>query len=743
LLQTLTNKSMGVRYDSIVEAHSKTFSWILQPQELTKTNAGWDDFSHWLQNEAGIYWITGKAASGKSTLMKSILSQGNLVKSCLRKWAGARTVICASFFFWGSGTPVHRSQSGLLQSLLYQVLRQCPNPLPEVLPYLCKEMKKPTYRVLVALQERWHTWTAKELHDTIERLLPHSAYRFFSFVDGLDEFLGDHTEIARTCRMLASSPNAKICLASRPLLVFEENFRSYQHLRLQDLTHKDIEAYVSTELGQHPRMAEIVRQGISPMNLFSEIVEKSFGVFLWVSLVVKSLSRGLTNYDTIDNLQLRLHTLSSELNELYALMLESIDPPVYFEQASHFLQIAYHARCPLSSPEKMFAVDKKSEDLFSGQHSPKLDASAMEKATIQRMISRCAGLLETRRPGSSNTGLLTGLDVTDSYGAAQELNKSPKIQFIHLTLKEFLEKPGIWTKVLHATTSTNFDAHVRLARSCIMAVQHSTDIARLDTFGPAWRTTLDRYLSNTVHLIQNAQCSTGESQIGLTDDLLELLQKYMRSRGVSEPRLAASQNQALVLSIAASFTLYVRTKYGPSLLQGKTFNEQPMLWHATDYTADTRRRYGFAGELQVETLATLLEYGLGPNEALLEGEERDGIMPGSTVWSKFLFDFHSDLRHLASSPERLEWRTGLGMCKMLVLQGANLDIEYNGTDFYIPEAPQWKNMLQNVIAAVPARDAQDLQDLIETQRAKSVRKHSKKRTLSNGLGMIKIYLAHD
>jgi ABC-type thiamine transport system ATPase subunit len=53
---------MDNREERILEAHEKTFRWIFKDSP----------FKHWLESKTGsnLFWISGKAGSGKSTLMK-------------------------------------------------------------------------------------------------------------------------------------------------------------------------------------------------------------------------------------------------------------------------------------------------------------------------------------------------------------------------------------------------------------------------------------------------------------------------------------------------------------------------------------------------------------------------------------------------------------------------------------------------------------------------------------------------
>ncbi|RYO80686.1 hypothetical protein DL766_000327 [Monosporascus sp. MC13-8B] len=69
ILQLFWYRVMDDRRTSLADAHSSTFKWALEsPNQHTESQ--WDDISGWLKHGSGIYWISGKAGSGKSTLMK-------------------------------------------------------------------------------------------------------------------------------------------------------------------------------------------------------------------------------------------------------------------------------------------------------------------------------------------------------------------------------------------------------------------------------------------------------------------------------------------------------------------------------------------------------------------------------------------------------------------------------------------------------------------------------------------------
>ncbi|KAG4429835.1 hypothetical protein IFR05_014686 [Cadophora sp. M221] len=108
---------MRDRYEEISEAHAQTFKWILRESEShTRT---WSNFSNWLQNGTGIYWVNGKAGSGKSTLMRYIVDHQE-TRRLLKFWSGNVDLDTATFFFCNNGSAEQRSYIGLLKLLLYE-----------------------------------------------------------------------------------------------------------------------------------------------------------------------------------------------------------------------------------------------------------------------------------------------------------------------------------------------------------------------------------------------------------------------------------------------------------------------------------------------------------------------------------------------------------------------------------------------------------------------------------------------
>lgn len=145
ILEALRFPAIKERFEEVDEAHKRTFEWIFQsagdgnPGDTVNSDSAkrWSGFPEWLSSGSGLYWVNGKAASGKSTLMKHVFMHSN-THYHLENWATAafshRPLYIVSFFFWLSGTKEQKSQRGLLRSLLYDILRRNLRLLPLVFP---------------------------------------------------------------------------------------------------------------------------------------------------------------------------------------------------------------------------------------------------------------------------------------------------------------------------------------------------------------------------------------------------------------------------------------------------------------------------------------------------------------------------------------------------------------------------------------------------------------------------------
>ncbi|KAK4542870.1 hypothetical protein LTR36_006059 [Oleoguttula mirabilis] len=328
ITRSLMFADMVRRRDDITTAYSATYEWAFDP--------GLTDLGRWLENGTGAFWISGKAGSGKSTLMKFLYKHEKTRRLC-QAWAGHDThVICAESYFWFLGSTLQRSVQGLYQSMLYQIFKGCPELLQELCP------------------ERWAAhdhdldesgpWSLAELEDVLQALA-HSTcctyvadgekrrrvpVRYVFFIDGLDEYDGNHRELATLIVGLGESPHLKLCVSSRPWNDFTNVFESQgRSLRLEDHTGSDIADYIQGEINKaknanRERRFTSMKSASETRALVVEVTEKANGVFLWVFLVVRSLCDGFANGDSIAIMRQRVKELPHELVDYFGVMLKRL-----------------------------------------------------------------------------------------------------------------------------------------------------------------------------------------------------------------------------------------------------------------------------------------------------------------------------------------------------------------------------------------------------------------------------------
>ncbi|KAL6354114.1 hypothetical protein LRP88_12448 [Fusarium phalaenopsidis] len=283
-LATLHYESMADRELAISDAHEATFHWIFNNSE--HQTAKWSSFTGWLESDEQVYWITGKAGSGKSTLMKFLTqphqsqdaaeSSRNLpletrCTEYLGRWAGDQRLIMASFYFWAAGTTAQKSHKGLFKTLLSQLFRAFPEAIPFTFPK--------QWGVLSLFNEVSKEVPERELRNMFKRAIRHisSKAKVALFVDGLDEFEGDLEPLISTMRdVISHSSFVKLCTASRPWNEFQKAFKDVPSLRLQDLTRSDIQKYVEARFNENQKYRALRNRetGLTE-HLISSVVSKA------------------------------------------------------------------------------------------------------------------------------------------------------------------------------------------------------------------------------------------------------------------------------------------------------------------------------------------------------------------------------------------------------------------------------------------------------------------------------------
>jgi hypothetical protein len=323
LLESLWFSGIDERQESIKPAAPHTLEWLLGspsppgPASDTASDQVFGkkliigpsgislDFRQWLREAPSMYWISGKAGSGKSTLMAHVI-QDSRAQELLKTWGKGYELQILSFFFWRGGNTHQKSVQGLLRTLLYR---------------LCNLQWSIADRISIDLpvHGRAIVWDERLLLSTIiEAIELCDKCRFCIFLDGLDEYEGDYHDLVECVNQLQALDNVKVCVSSRPELEFTMRFRDVKKLRLEDLNRGDIMSFVKHSFA---------KWGVDEntyTDFATKITERAEGVFLWASLVTQELAKAYATGEDEKQLQERLSALPRGLDTLFEQMLSKL-----------------------------------------------------------------------------------------------------------------------------------------------------------------------------------------------------------------------------------------------------------------------------------------------------------------------------------------------------------------------------------------------------------------------------------
>lgn len=340
--------------------------WLTNKPQFLSWKAG---------NSAGIFWLTGRPATGKSILSSHVIDHLNNMP-----------VYC-SYFFFKHSTANKSTLGDCFRSLAFQMAIQ---------DSLVKEK-------LIELEHEGLAW--EKADDTtiwtklfVDRIFKLSfTKQHFWVIDGLDECANFNSLFTK--KLLTKLPHQnklRIFTTSRNLDAIERGLASLgpqvsTYTLSNSDTLSDIRLFLTTKLEELGRFETEDEVEV----MCNRMLEKSSGSFLWARLVLQELESAWTE-EAMDNI---LNEVPGELYDLYSKLVHSIESDKgKTVLAKTILTWVVLARRPLSLEELRCAV--------------KLDLNQ----TIQNM----------RRAIPDICGQLVYVDAAD------------KAHIIHATAREFL-----------------------------------------------------------------------------------------------------------------------------------------------------------------------------------------------------------------------------------------------------------------------------------------------------------------
>ncbi|KAB5547154.1 hypothetical protein GE09DRAFT_1288834 [Coniochaeta sp. 2T2.1] len=397
-------------------------------------------FTQWLEDRrrhfGPVFWITGKAGSGKSTAMRFAMQDPRLATAL----PDSKSV--PYFFHLRGKSLAQKSFKGMFVELLFQLLADKPRL------FLDSRIGTLYRRLLRSHRMRKLEWDVDTLEEAILSALSPPAsqlsrtpIRYIFFIDALDENANraEHKMMLSFIRHLAiiadNLPHypddmIKVCLASRPWPVFQNEFGHNPRIpsfAIHEFTSGDIQSYTNQHLLESARRtSSLANYQRSMGDLAVEVCKKAHGVFVWVRLVVEELCRNLQDGSTMAMLEDVLSRLPEELQDLYEYTMTRI-PAEYDLETLIACQILMSSLTPLT----LEALHCATLVVMSGYYQA-TDAD-----------TRAAWL--TSRTG----GLIEEVEVTGRGSTATDatVDGDHIVQLIHQTAEEFVRKgiPGLST----------------------------------------------------------------------------------------------------------------------------------------------------------------------------------------------------------------------------------------------------------------------------------------------------------
>ena len=565
----MNQREEQIQYSS-ERAQEDTFDWVLSQDNFNDDNSAPEygpdknSFCKWLHGTDRLFWICGKAGSGKSTLMRKICRDSRLQRH-LDQWAPEGTITLAKMFFTTEGTELQRSQEGLLRSLLYEALVEPTLAVQVLAPYLSKS-RDAAGKI---------SWTLAELCTAFNDLLQMASttQRFCFFVDGLDEYnvikttsayppeyhleidkeegrkiRSGHRRIAKLLFSATSNDYVKICVSSRPSNEIHSVFSGCPTFRLELLTKRDTESFVGAQVSDCVReMSQTTAARYK--DCADAIVEHASGVFLWISIATDTLFDGIVNGDKPLQVRAMLDDLPKQLggpDGLYMNILERLDP----QQRAEFWSIAnivLHARRTVTPLFLSFAVEASPENAIDmSVNFPDTNELSERQATIERRLPALGNLLEV----NDHPSWLEG-----------------HVRVMHLTVREFLQRADVQEKLTGNTAISMSDINVILLSTCLITIK-SLSHSRYD------RRSIT--VKDALIYAARAESTTGLPQTLLLDHLnatMEIVcaphpdvyhiprsnRLHWHDREIDD-RAGGCHDDFMSLAVQANLTLYVQQK---------------------------------------------------------------------------------------------------------------------------------------------------------------------------------------
>jgi hypothetical protein len=544
-----------------------SMKWVFEDDRMTDEGGLLD----WMGNARGenLFWITGKAGCGKTTLTKHLFRNPQIF-DYLEAWSGAAPGITSGFFFWNGGTDLQNSPTGMLRCILYESLQDMIyGPLEQdedIIQWLFPDR----WSQFTSYGGGLHDFTFAELQKAFALMVSDEGKKFLFMIDGLDEMDEYPSELVQGIINAAKKDNVKIIVSSCESPELQTTFEKRPSMVLDEWTKKDSQAHILHAFGEHDMIVKLRRKtdNVEEMNVINTLAEKANGVYFWAKLATIFILETTTENDSFSAMRDRAGLLPPTLDLLLLKIMESLSP----EETEQLWKIttlleAHPNACPSILPLS-FALTSDAKATIVA------DARPLKSAETAKRIDDLRAIL-THQCKS----LFTIFDTSSpEYPESRGRPSSLKITYTHRVIRAFLasQPPSLESESFNPTAQWA-NAHLWTLKT--LRASDDPDLRLWAPLAACLESSLLLYAQTKKYPLTYMECVAATA-----------LAHHAKAPGVSDLPVSPSNPVSTFLDVAVFLNIqpYIAIK-------AKNVDKKDVR-HAMEYSRVMRKRIGSTGQ---------------------------------------------------------------------------------------------------------------------------------------------------